>query len=158
MLTEPFFHQFGETKASEAKTAANQAFQLLTNVPSIWIKIQTQTLPWARDAESESERCMVRSDSLQPHGLCRPWNSPGQNTGVGSRFLLQGIFSTQISSRRLFTSWATREPHRDAEWKQRMTQFCSWEGLQGLSYPVFLFCTLGSRGQNLLGVAPKTLV
>ena len=25
----------------------------------------------------------VVSDSLQPHGLYRPWNSPGQNTGVG---------------------------------------------------------------------------
>jgi len=24
-----------------------------------------------------------------------PWNSPGQNTGVGNRFLLQGIFPTQ---------------------------------------------------------------
>ena len=24
------------------------------------------------------------SDSLRPHGLCSPWNSPGQNTGVGS--------------------------------------------------------------------------
>ena len=24
-----------------------------------------------------------------------PWNSPGQNTGVGSLFLLQGIFPTQ---------------------------------------------------------------
>ena len=27
-----------------------------------------------------------------------PWNSPGQNTGVGSLFLLQGIFSTQGSN------------------------------------------------------------
>ena len=35
------------------------------------------------------------SDSLQPHGLCSPWNSPGQNTGVGSFSLLQGIFPTQ---------------------------------------------------------------
>ena len=26
------------------------------------------------------------------------WNSPGQNTGVGSRFLLQGIFLTQGSN------------------------------------------------------------
>ena len=26
------------------------------------------------------------SDSLQPHGLCSPRNSPGQNTGVGSPF------------------------------------------------------------------------
>ena len=24
------------------------------------------------------------SDSLQPHELYSPWNSPGQNTGVGS--------------------------------------------------------------------------
>ena len=31
------------------------------------------------------------SDSLQPHGLFSPWNSPGQNTGEGSCFLLQGI-------------------------------------------------------------------
>ena len=35
------------------------------------------------------------SDSLWPHGLYNPWNSPGQNTVVGSFFLLQGIFPTQ---------------------------------------------------------------
>ena len=64
------------------------------------------------------------SNSLQPHGLysqrnspdqdkvkvvqscltlcepmnCSPWNSPGQNTGVGSLSLLQGIFPTQGSN------------------------------------------------------------
>ena len=37
----------------------------------------------------------VESDSLWPHGLYSPWNSPGQNTGVGSLSLLQGIFPTQ---------------------------------------------------------------
>ena len=37
----------------------------------------------------------VMSDSLRPHGLYSPWNSPGQNTGVGSLSLLQGIFPTQ---------------------------------------------------------------
>ena len=31
-----------------------------------------------------SESHSVMSDSLQPHGLYIPWNSPGQNTGVGS--------------------------------------------------------------------------
>ena len=41
------------------------------------------------------------SDSLQPHGLYSPWNSPGQNTGVGSLSLLQGIFPTQKSNRGL---------------------------------------------------------
>ena len=35
------------------------------------------------------------SDSLQPRGLYNPWNSPGQNTGVGCLSLLQGIFPTQ---------------------------------------------------------------
>ena len=40
----------------------------------------------------------VVSDSLQPHGLYSPWNSPGQNTVVGSLSLLQGIFPTQGSN------------------------------------------------------------
>ena len=38
------------------------------------------------------------SDSLQAHGLYSPWNSPDQNTGLGSLFLLQGIFPTQGSN------------------------------------------------------------
>ena len=37
----------------------------------------------------------VLYDSLWPHGLHSPWNSSGQNTGVGSLSLLQGIFPTQ---------------------------------------------------------------
>ena len=44
-----------------------------------------------QSVESESESCSVVSNSLQPHGLYSPWNSPGQNTGVGSLSLLQGI-------------------------------------------------------------------
>ena len=36
--------------------------------------------------------------ALQPHGLYSSWNSPGQNTGVGSLSLLQGIFPTQGSN------------------------------------------------------------
>ena len=35
------------------------------------------------------------SHSLWTHGLYSSWNSPGQNTGVGSRSLLQEIFPTQ---------------------------------------------------------------
>ena len=45
-----------------------------------------------------SEGCSVVSDSLQSHGLYSPWNSPGQNTRVGSLSLLQGIFPTQESN------------------------------------------------------------
>ena len=46
----------------------------------------------------ESESCSVMSDSLWLHGLYSPWNSPGQNTGVDSLSLLQGIFPTQGSN------------------------------------------------------------
>ena len=42
----------------------------------------------------ESESCSVVCDSLRPHGLYSPWNSLGQSTGVGSLFLLLGIFPT----------------------------------------------------------------
>ena len=52
----------------------------------------TQTQP------SESESRSVITDSLQPHGLYSPWNSLGQNTGVGSLSLLQGSFPTQGSN------------------------------------------------------------
>ena len=45
--------------------------------------------------ESESESRSFLSESLWPRGLFSPWNSPGQNTGVGSLTLLQGIFPTQ---------------------------------------------------------------
>ena len=38
------------------------------------------------------------SNSLQPHGLYSPGNSPGQNTGVGCLSLLQVIFPTQGSN------------------------------------------------------------
>ena len=41
----------------------------LLPLPSIWV----------------SESHSVVFESLQPHGLYSPWNSPGQNTGVGCR-------------------------------------------------------------------------
>ena len=48
----------------------------------------TNTLKW-------SESHSVVSDSLWPHRLYSPWNSPGHNIGVGSYSLLQGIFPTE---------------------------------------------------------------
>ena len=38
---------------------------------------------------------------LRSHGLSSQWNSPGQNIGVGSHSLLQGIFPAQGSNPRL---------------------------------------------------------
>ena len=45
----------------------------------------------------------------------RPWDFPGENTGVGCHLLLQGIFPTEdwtpvtCAAGRFFTIWATRE-------------------------------------------------
>ena len=46
-----------------------------------------------------SGSCSVVSNSSWPHGLYSPWNSPGQNTGVGSLYLLQGISKLGIKPR-----------------------------------------------------------
>ena len=59
------------------------------------------------------EICSVTSNSLWPHGLYSPWNSPDQNTGVGSLSLLQGIFLIQglntglLHRRWILYSWTT---------------------------------------------------
>ena len=49
--------------------------------------------------KSESESCLVMSSSLRPHGLYRPWDSPGQNTGAFpfSRGSSQPRDQTQVS-------------------------------------------------------------
>ena len=52
------------------------------------------------ESKSESVSHSDMSNSLQPYGLqptrlLYQWDSPGKNIGVGSHFLLQGIFLTQ---------------------------------------------------------------
>ena len=77
------------------------------------IKIWLSNSSWKLSYSCESHSVM--SDSLWPHGLYRPWNSPGQNTGVGgppfSRASSQPRDQTQVSliAGRFFNSWATRE-------------------------------------------------
>ena len=66
-------------------------------------------IPWVGSLPSEPrgnpggvqamcESCSVVSESLRPRGLYSAWNSPGQNTGVGSLSLHWGIFPTQGSN------------------------------------------------------------
>ena len=86
---------------------------LFTLTPEGWVQSLVKELKSHKPKWSESRSVMSRS--LRPHGLYSPWNSPGQNTGVGSRSLLQGIFPTQGLNQishiagGFFTSWATRE-------------------------------------------------
>ena len=86
---------------------------------SVSLVINTKLPPTShhcKQSEGESASHLVVSNSLWSRGLYSPWNSPGQNTGMGSLSLFQGIFPTQglkpglPIAGRFFTSWATREP------------------------------------------------
>ena len=72
--------------------------------------------------ESESESHSVVSDSLWLRGLYSSWNSLGQNTGVGSLSLLQGLFPTQGSNpglphcRQILYHLSHQESPRILEW------------------------------------------
>ena len=50
---------------------------------------------------AESRLTLLWPRGLQPARLLCLWDFPGKNTGVGSHFLLQGIFPTQGSNPRL---------------------------------------------------------
>ena len=58
---------------------------------------------------------LLRLHGLQPTRLLCPWDSPGENTGVGCHAFLQGIFLAQGSNlhlllcRHMLYHWATRE-------------------------------------------------
>ena len=113
-----WFHVFGGQETRNSIQVSLRRGDLLTVVAFV----ATRCRWWSRGpvwlsltgARSESESRSVVSDSLRVHGL-RPWNSPGQNTGVSSLSLLQRIFPTQdriqVSSIAggFFTSWVTRE-------------------------------------------------
>ena len=83
----------------------------------------------------QGESHSVMSDSLQPHGLYSPRNSLGQNTGVGSLFLLQGIFPTQGSNPGL--------PH----WRQILYQLSHKGSPRRVAYP-FSSISAWSRNQT----------
>ena len=67
------------------------------HLASKWKKIGLRKTKGLRKVKWSGSPSVV-SNSLWPHGPYSPWNSPGQNTGVGSRSLLQGIFPTQGSN------------------------------------------------------------
>ena len=71
-------------------------------LPTLRLDCEKQLLQeggaFMKDEKVKVQVAQVMSDSLQPCRLHIPWNSPGQNTGVGSLSLLQGIFPTQGSN------------------------------------------------------------
>ena len=69
-----------------------------------------------------------------PHGLYNPWNSPGQNTGVGSLSLLRGIFPTQgLNSGLLHCRWILSQlSHKGSS---RMLEWVAYPFSSGSSWP-----------------------
>ena len=84
-------HKLSDTKTVNKEQRIEQTFLQQKYTDGWWAHKKRSTL---LVTESHS----VLSDSLRPHGLYSPWNSPGQNTGVGSLSLLQGILPTQGSN------------------------------------------------------------
>ena len=64
--------------------ARAQTYTALVNEASCWCCSVTSDFLWLHELELARPLC--------------PWDSPGKNTGVGCRFLLQGIFPTQGSN------------------------------------------------------------
>ena len=85
-------------------TGVGNNFLLQGNLPNLRTEpmfpaLQVDSLLWSHQGTPwllvgsiylESEIRSVESNSLRFHGLYSPWNSLGQNTGVGSLSLLQG--------------------------------------------------------------------
>ena len=57
----------------------------------------------------KNESRLVMSNSLWPHGLYSSWNSPGQNSGVGSLSLLQESNQCLLHCRWSLYHWTTEE-------------------------------------------------
>ena len=70
---------------------------------------------------------LLVSDSLWPYGLYSPWNPPGQNTGVGSLSLLQGIFPNpgiEPMSPALQADYLPAEPQGKPHSSQELGKVC----------------------------------
>ena len=97
-----FFKRFFKSSLLSAIRVVSSAYlKLLTFFLAIFIPICFIQPHISHDVQCIDDTLCMRceSRSLCPihatHGLYSPWNSPGQNTGVRSHSLLQGIFPTQ---------------------------------------------------------------
>ena len=106
----------------------------------------------------------VVSDYLPPHGLYSPWNPPGQNTGVGSLSLLQGIFPTQGSNPGLPHCRRIQQRKEPLIWSVaiRRCELCSgWplvpQSLSSSSLWLFSVCRVLVDKDCVLHVAPHCI-
>ena len=97
----------------------------------------------------QSFQWVFRTNSLGPRGLFSSWNSLGQNTGVGSLSLLQGIFPTQGSNPGLpQCRWILHQLSHKGSMERLSDPLREREGAAGKEGRV---CLLGGRQEGGLG-------
>ena len=110
---------------------------------------------------SFSLKVKVASDSLQPHGLYSPRNSPGQNTGMGSLSFLKGIFPMQGSNPGLLhlqaDSWPAEPPGKPKSTRMGSLSLPLWtfliqESNQGLLHSWWILYQLSYQGSPVFAL------
>ena len=88
-----------KSKRSELRFVLGPSFELSSTKLCVCVCVCVRVCVHARACSSISRVQLFAVLRTVAHTrlLC-PWNSPGKNTGVGSHFLLQGIFLTQGSN------------------------------------------------------------
>ena len=90
------------------------------------------------------------SSSLGTHGLYSLWNSPGQNSGVGSLSLLHGVFPTQRSNPGFpHCRWILY--HLSHKRSPRILEWVAYPFSRGSSWPrnwTWVSCTAGRLFTN----------
>ena len=117
---------------------------------SVWLTSDSVSMTLSRfirvGANGISESCSVVSDSLWPHGQHSSWNSPGQNTGVGSLSLLWGIFPTQgLSPGLLHCRWILYQLSHQGN--PRILKWVAYSFFSGFSRPRNLTRVSGIAGR-----------
>ena len=91
-------HDWSDLAAAAAVLGGPNFYPSRDSFTEPYNSISNQYTAWYSLSQWVHTTHSVMSGSLWPHGLHSPWNSPGQNTGVSSHSLLQGIFPPQGSN------------------------------------------------------------
>ena len=93
-----------------------------------------------------AQSCSTLCDPMEPARLLCPWGFPGENTGVGCHFPLQGIFLTQGSNLHLLY-WSVGSLQLNHQGSLRTVVSANSLNVN-LSVKLFLFFLLTRQGQG----------
>ena len=108
-----------------------------------------------------TQSCLTLCD--RPCVLYSPWNSPGQNTGVGSLSLLQGIFPTQglnpglLHCRRILDQLSHKGSPITLEWvaypfSRAYSQSRDWTGVSCIAGRFFTNWAVSEASYKLVSI------